>query len=101
MFDLINSDDFNAKYGKAIARAWTEADYKAKLLEDPHAALAEVGIEVPAGMNVNIVEVDAEKVQLVLPPVPEGAIEDESLQAATGGTTCYYCWICGGLKSQQ
>ena len=26
---------------KAIARAWTDADYKAKPLSDPHAALAE------------------------------------------------------------
>ena len=87
MFDsTTNWEDFNAKYGKAVARAWTDADYKEKLLDDPPAALAEVGIEVPAGVNVNVAEVDAENVQLVLPPAPEGEIaEDETLKSATGG----------------
>ena len=95
MFDSDNLEDFNSKYGKAVARAWTEADYKAKLLDDPNAALAEVGIEVPSGVNVNIVEVDAENVQLVLPPAPEGEIADESLQGAAGGVMA---WCCCGTK---
>ena len=85
MLDSDKLNEFNAKYGKAVARAWTEADYKAKLLDDPRAALAEVGIEVPAGVNVNVAEVDAENVQLVLPPAPEGEVTDESLHAVTGG----------------
>ena len=89
MFDSDNLDDFNAKYGKAVARAWTEADYKAKLLDDPRAALAEVGIEVPAGVNINVAEVDADNMQLVLPPAPEGEItDDEELHQAAAGNAC-------------
>ena len=88
MFDSDNLDDFNIKYGKAVARAWTDADYKARLLDDPRGALAEVGIEVPAGVNVNVAEVDAENVQLVLPPAPETEIADEHLRSAAGGNWC-------------
>ena len=91
-----NWEEFGTKYGKAVARAWTDADYKAKLLDDPHAALAEVGIEVPAEVNVNVAEVDAENVQLVLPPAPEGEIADESLQDAAGGN--FFSPCCGGPK---
>ena len=98
MFDSDNLDDFNTKYGKAVARAWTEADYKAKLLDDPHAALAEVGIEVPSGVNVNVTEVDAENVQLVLPTVPEGEVTDEEMAQALGGINLQpLCSMCGKL----
>ena len=96
MINLSDWEDFNSKYGKAVARAWTEADYKAKLLDDPRAALAEVGIEVPAGVNVNVAEADAENLQLILPPAPEGEICDESLRSAVGGSceviTCGPCF---------
>lgn len=37
---------------KAIARDWTDAAYKSKLLSDPLGALTEAGIEVPAGITI-------------------------------------------------
>ncbi len=60
---------------KAIARAWTDADYKAKLLSDPHAALAEAGVEVPAGTTVKVVENTADTQHVVLPVAPDNAGE--------------------------
>ena len=90
------NQDFGAKYGKAVVRAWTDADYKAKLLGDPRAALAEVGIELPADMNVNVAEADAENMQLVLPPAPEGEIGDEALRVSAGVGLCS-SGFCGTL----
>ena len=84
--------DLSARYNKALERAWTDADYKAKLLGQPRDALAEVGIELPAGMSVNIVECDDENLHLVLPQVPEGEICDQSLQGAVGGNICVLCF---------
>jgi hypothetical protein len=55
---------------KAIGRAWTDADYKAKLLSDPHAALAEVGVAVPTGTTVEVMENTADTHHLVLPVSP-------------------------------
>ena len=37
---------------KAIAHAWTDAGFKAKLVSDPHAALAEHGVEISEGTKV-------------------------------------------------
>jgi len=55
---------------KVVARAWHDAAYKAKLLRDPHAALAEAGVEVPAGTKMKIFENDADTHHLVLPVAP-------------------------------
>ncbi len=72
---------------KAIARAWTNADYKAKLLSDPHAALAEVGVEVPAGTTVKVMENTADTQHLVLPvsPAAVGELSSEELEKVAGG----------------
>ncbi len=74
---------------KAIARAWTDADYKARLLSDPHAALAEVGVAVPAGTTVKVLEDTAETHHLVLPVSPAaaaaGELSSEELEQVAGG----------------
>ncbi len=72
---------------KAIARAWTDAAYKAKLLRDPHAALAEAGVELPAGMNVKVLEDSADTQHLVLPAAPEnaGELPADQLEKLAGG----------------
>ena len=55
---------------KVIAKAWTDDEYKAKLLDDPHAALADAGIDVPEGVTVLVMENTADTVHLVVPPAP-------------------------------
>ena len=73
---------------KATARAWTDAAYKSKLTNDPHAALAEVGVEVPAGTTVKVVENTADTQHLVLPmtPAEAGEISMDELESMAGGT---------------
>jgi len=72
---------------KAMARAWTDSDYKAKLLNDPHAALAEIGVEVPSGMTVKVLEDTAEIEHLVLPVAPDNAreVSSDDLQKIAAG----------------
>jgi hypothetical protein len=84
---------WQAKYGKVVAKAWTDEGFKAKLLSDPHVALAEAGIEVPAGKTVKVVENTQDTVHVVLPPPPaEDELTDEALEnVAAGGTTCGRC----------
>ncbi len=57
---------------KAISRAWTDMDYKNKLLSDPRGALAEVGVALPAGVDVKVVENSPHTLHLVLPASPSG-----------------------------
>ncbi len=72
---------------KAIARAWSDADYKAKLLSDPHAALVEAGVEVPAGTTIKVVEDTADTRHLVLRVAPgdAGELSAEELEKVAGG----------------
>ncbi len=70
---------------KAIARAWNDAAYKATLLSDPRAALAEAGVEVPAGTTVKVVENTADTQHVVLPVAPADELSEEDLMKVAGG----------------
>ena len=58
---------------------------KQRFLSDPHAVLAEHGMDVPEGMNV--VENTDTTVNITMPPAPDGHmnLSDEELSAAAGG----------------
>ncbi len=89
---------------KAIARAWTDADYKAKLLSDPHAALAEHGVKISAGKTVKVVENTDDTVHVVLPvaPAETGKVsmdELEEIAGGTGGLGCRMSWAGSGQQS--
>ena len=73
---------------KAIARAWSDADYKQKLLDNPHEALAEVGVEIPAGKTVKVIENNADAHHIVLPEAPAeaGGLAMEEMERLAGGT---------------
>lgn len=73
---------------KAVARAWTDPDFKEKLVNDPHAALADVGVDVPDGASVKVVENSADTVHLVLPVMPssEDTLDMDELENIAGGT---------------
>ncbi len=72
---------------KAVARAWADAEYKAKLLSNPHAALAEQGVEIPPGTSVKVMENTADTQHVVLPVAPgdAGELSAEELEKVAGG----------------
>ncbi|MEX0347907.1 MAG: nitrile hydratase subunit alpha [Paracoccaceae bacterium] len=80
--------------GKAafLDRVWNDDAYRARLQEDPKAALTELGGDVPDGLDIRCV-MDTDKVKYLHIPEapPEGEISDEDLLQAQGGTTI----ICG------
>ena len=55
-----------------IRRAWRDAEFKRQLLADPRAVLErELGVALPAGVQVYIHEQTPAEVHLILPPPPE------------------------------
>lgn len=74
---------------KAIARAWTDARYKTKLLTDSHAALAEHGVEIPAGVTVKVLEntADTQHIVVPVPPGNAGELSTGDLERVAGGMT--------------
>jgi hypothetical protein len=79
-----------AAMGKVVARAWRDPAFKAKLLSDPHGALKEAGVALPAGVTVKAVEDTDKQVHFVLPRRPQAQLSEaelEKLAAGAGGIT--------------
>ena len=78
-------DDVQEAYGKVLAKAWSDPPFKAQLLADPPAALASLGITVPAGMQVKVLEDTDSLTHLVLRPPPSGELSADDLRKVVGG----------------
>ena len=71
-----------------FAACWKDDALKARFMADPKAVLAEHGIDVPAGIDVNVVENSDNTVHITMPKAPDGHEElsmEELSQAAGGG----------------
>lgn len=69
------------QYGELIARAWSDRDFKARLIENPKAAMAELGIGTIPDVEIVVLEATKKKAYLVIPPEPEEPIKDLDLTA--------------------
>jgi hypothetical protein len=81
----VKSDGQGVAYGAVIAKTWSDPSFKVKLLADPHAALAELGIAVPAGITVKVMEDTDSLVHMVLPLPPTGELSTQDLRRVVGG----------------
>ena len=73
---------------RVLKKAADDSDFRARLLADPKAAIAdEIGMTLPYGFDVAIHEDSATTVHLVLPPSPE--LTEAELEKAAGGAS----WI--------
>jgi hypothetical protein len=75
------------KLAALFAACWKDEALKARFMADPKAVLAEYGIDVPDGIDVNVVENSDNTVHITMPAAPEGHmnLSDEELGAAAGG----------------
>lgn len=70
---------------RLVTRASSDEDFRARLIADPHAAIAdELGEPLPGGLEVEVVEEVPGKLMLVLPAASD-ALSDEELDAVAGG----------------
>ena len=72
-----------------FATCWKDEALKARFMSDPKAVRAEHGIDVPDGIDVNVVENSDNTVHITMPRAPAGSPElsDEELAGAVGGWT--------------
>ena len=69
---------------KVVGKADVDADFRALLVSDPKAAIsAELGVTLPAGLNVEVHEEAIGTAHLVLPP--NSKLAESDLQAVAGG----------------
>ena len=75
------------KLAALFAACWKDEALKARFMADPKAVLGEYGIDVPDGIDVNVVENTDNTVHITMPQAPAGAgeLSDEELAGAAGG----------------
>ncbi len=75
--------DFHAK---VITKAWKDASFKKKLQTNPRQALEEIGMNIPANVNVKVVEDTNSSYTFVLPVSPASAknLSEMELDAVAG-----------------
>ena len=80
---------------KIVTKAVKDPAFRAALLEDPSSAISkELGITIPGGIKVKVVEDSATTVHLVLPAAAKsGELSDAELENAAGGAAAptYAC----------
>ena len=64
----------------------TDESFRADLLRDPKGTMRAHGIEIPEGIDVEVIEWDPEKRYIVLPPLQSEELSEEQLMAVQGGT---------------
>ena len=72
---------------RLFAACWKDEALKARFMADPKAVLAEYGMDVPDGRDVNVVENTDNTVHITMPAPPSGGMDlsDEELSNAAGG----------------
>ena len=70
-----------------FAACWKDEALKARFMTDPKAVLAEYGIDMPANIDVNVVENTDNTVHITMPQAPagDGELSDEELGNVAGG----------------
>ena len=79
---------------QVFAACWKDEALKARFMADPKAVLAEHGMDVPANIDVNVVENTDNTVHITMPRAPTGSenLSDEELASAAGGRA--HSFIC-------
>jgi len=87
---MTNDSDYTSRL---IERAERDSDFRARLLSDPTSAISEeLGVAVPEGMNVRVIEERADEVVLFIPAAAGSAeVRDEELAAVGGGSGNDWC----------
>ena len=73
-----------------IERAWQDDSFRQSLVENPKDAVADAfGVEIPEGVDFQVMEETATQRYMVLPANPSaaGELSDEDLDVARGGYT--------------
>jgi hypothetical protein len=89
---MSGAEDQRLAYAKMLARVWSDDAYKARLYDDPSATLKEAGIDIPAGVEVKVLENTPELRHVVLPSPPaEGELMEDDLERVAGGSYIFTC----------
>ncbi len=71
----------------------SDESFRSQLKGDPKGTLAAEGMNVPDGIEIQVVESTPTKHYLLLPPLQTGELTDEQLASAQGGIQSDFTWF--------
>jgi len=80
-----NEEEHQKVWAKIIAKAWSDPEFKDRLLKDPKSVFESQGIEVPTGMRLVVNENTKNTCYMTLPEKSEGELSEEKLQSIAAG----------------
>ena len=84
----MRKEDLGVKLSQIVKKAWEDAAFKQRLLNNASEVLKEEGLSVPEGMEIKVVENTGTVVHIVLPARHAGApLDDEALASVAAGYT--------------
>lgn len=89
--------------GRVVAQAMQDPAFRARVVAEPKAVFAEMGLHIPAEVQIQVMQETAEQYYLVLPAMERmdgggTSLSDADLEAVAGGTlphtysTCNVAW---------
>jgi len=82
--------DFQTTWAKIVAKAWSDPEFKARLVNDPEDVLTSHGIEIPSGMHVEVNECTKDTFYLILPEKPSSELMEKQLESIAAGHSGIY-----------
>lgn len=89
---MFSYEEFKKVWPKIVAKAWSDAAFKKKLIDSPAEVLKTYGIDLPKGQRCIINESTKETIYLMLPPKPDGQLTEEKLQQVAAGLCVPPCF---------
>lgn len=90
----ISNAEWNKQWAKMVAKAWADEGYKARLVADPSAVLAEEGIPVPKDVTIIVHEMTPKVAHLVLPTIPPDMGDMSNMEERLAAESCCCCPCC-------
>ncbi len=81
----MDPNEFQKAYGKLVAKAWANDDFKAQLLSDPMTVFKENDVTIPEKIEVRMVENTENIRYFILPSESSDKLTYEELDGAAGG----------------
>lgn len=77
--------EMSKNYSKIIAKAWSDEEFKNRLVSDPITVLKENGVDVGSVGKIEVVQNSKDVAYLVLPAKPAKELSDADMEQIAGG----------------